>query len=474
MEKKFFFRQNYLVASLLALLLQFVLDIFYFKIQSIQGYVFILILNALIQHVIHYLCLALPNKIYNFQLCKLLIIILLNSLLLFYKINFINSLTSSGIADGSADLIARHLFECNFCQLPQQINLNEVFIVYVYIIISYIAGEFNHNIIWLVFNVFLFFTAYNVFKIIQKYYPNIVYPYFISILLLLFTDTNAANLALFKDNIVIFFISLFFLINMKLNQTVVFGLKDELLIIFTIIMMYSLRSGLLPLIMCLYLLNLLFNTRKVLQITRIFFISFCLIFILNQYGYVGKLSNTVQRVAVKISPEENSLQDSHNYNYTVSKEKSLIYNLGSYNNSLLSLPYSFILKSVFTFALPLPVDHNVNLSDFLYKIATLFYLSIFPFVLIGCFIILKNRRRDELYLLTFFIIILITILSAGEFIYPRYRIMILPFYLIIFGIGISSISKKYTFNISFFNTVSIFFVLTYYYEIYRVLYIYLN
>lgn len=446
------------------------IDIYYFKILSTQGYLIVFLLNIIIQFSIHYFATnVFTIKYYEYNLSKLIFVFILNCIFLFYKINFINSFNVLGIADASADLMAYRLFECNFCESPKQINLNEPFIIYIYVLISFLSGEYNNGIIWLSFNVILFLTMFNIYRIIKLYYPNILYPWLIPIIFFIFPDVHGINLSLFKDNIILFFCTLYFLINFKFINKIQFGLKEQIFLIFTIIMMYSLRSGLLPLILGLYFFNCVFNPRNFLLISRTFFIAFCVIFLLGQYGYASNPYVTIKKIESKLSPKENIFQDSYNHTFTVSKDESILVKLGTYETSITKLPANFLLKSFFTFLLPLPINKSINLIDFSYKIASLFYLFIFPFVLIGIYNIVKYRKREGLYLFVVFLLLLVTILSAGEMIYPRYRILILPFYLIIFGIGVSSISKTTFFVISLLLIFLILIILFFYYEIYDLL-----
>lgn len=461
--------QKNFTLSIILLLLHCSIDIYYFNILSTQGYLFALILNSLIQSLIFYFAVNVATtKKFEYYLYKLLtIIIILNCILFFYKINFINSFNKLGIADASADLIALKLFECNLCESPKQIALNEPFIIYIYILISFLAGEYNNSIIWLVFNVFLFLSALNIYKIIILHYPNISFPWLIPIIFLIFPDGHGTNLALFKDNIIVFFCSWFFLINIKFIKKIELDFKEQIFLIFIIIILYSLRSGLMSLILALFFLNCIFNPRNILLNSRMFLIAFCIIFAIGQYGVASNINIALEKIEAKFSPNKNIFLDSYNHSFTTSKDESLLIKLKTYDTSYERLPFSFLLKSFFTFALPLPVNKNINLIDTLYKVSSIFYLFIFPFVLIGIFGILKKRNREGLYLFAVFLLVLIIILSAGEMIYPRYRILILPFYLIIFAQGVTSISKTTLVIISSLIIFIIFMILYYYHEIYK-------
>ncbi len=463
--------QKNLTLSFIILLTYYCIDIYYFNILSTQGYLFVLILNTLIQSLIFYFAVNVATtKKGEYYLYKLLtIILILNCILFFYKIDFINSYNKLGIADASSDLIAFKLFECNLCESPKQIALNEPFIVYIYILISSLAGEYNNSIIWLAFNVILFLTALIIYKIIILHYPNISFPWLIPIIFLIFPDGHGTNLVLFKDNIIVFFCSWFFLINFKFIKKIELGFKEQILLIFTIIMMYSLRSGLMSLILALFFINCIFNPRNILLNSRIFFIAFCIIFVIGQYGVASNFNTALEKIEAKFSPNKNIFQDSYNHIYTTSKSESLLIKLKIYDTSFERLPSSFLLKSFFTFALPLPIDKSINLIDTSYKVSSIFYLFIFPFVLIGIFGILKKRNLEGLYLFAVFLLILIIILSAGEMIYPRYRMMVLPFYLIIFALGVTSISKTTFVVISSLLIFIIFIILYYYHEIYKTL-----
>jgi len=222
------------------------------------------------------------------------------------------------------------------------------------------------------------------------------------------------------------------------------GIYFELIAVFLIVLLYNLRTGTLPAIICLSMLNCIFDRQRWLIHSRVLLGGLAAILLLgNVTGFSSNLKSSVTRATDKIIISTSTHLDTQNITYTTTKENSLFEKLKLHEVT----PYNFFfapaVKGALYFLLPLPVNHYVSLADRFHKMGTIIYFTLFPLLLVGIFSILKNRTREELYLLAVFCLLIALILGAGPILVPRYRIMVVPFFLLIAMLGASRVAPRF-------------------------------
>lgn len=372
------------------------------------------------------------------------------------------------IADANSDAIANILYQCNSCVGLDRIPLSEPFIVYVYVFISKLAGEFNQSIIWLTFHIMNFVTAAGLLKASDKLLGNIKYPLAIPLIYLLISDSHAANLALFKDVVIIFMlVSIYYINSIYIFEKKIKPMSYELIAILLLACLYGLRSGMLAAIIFLSITNIIIDPKKKVQHLRILLLAGIVVCSVLYNNNPSHLHAAAVRLINKVAVGSSSGLDVQNLTYTVSVDSSFLNRHGLNEVTTKNFFYAPFVKGALYFLLPLPVNQSVNVPDYFNKLSTVIYSILFLLFLIGIYKIILRRDPKELYLLLLFSLCMATILGAGPMIYPRYRIMASGFFVLIVFIGISRISTELVKKVLLISIIGVTVVILSYQNIYH-------
>ncbi len=459
-------QQAVLVASVSIAMLHAVADYIYFDLKTIQSHIYVALMEICLQVAIYAIATSKTAGTTRAHVGRSIAILsLANMLAASYKALFVVSLAgtpivsdftaifpfASGaayslapIGDAYSDAIANALYQCGMCVFGQYIPLNEPFIAYLFVAISFVAGEFNQHILWLTLEIINFFAAVVLMKTALKFFLSIQHAWLLPVAYLLLFEVHGIAQQLFKDGIVAFALICLFHTYSRYVGKEKAGISFELLAIFLITLLYNLRSGTLAAIVCLSILNCMFDRKRWLIHTRILLGGLVAIFLLgNVEGYANKLSASRTRTTDKAIHGTAAHLDAQNLTYTTTKENSLFHKLKLHEVTPSNFFYAPVVKGALYFLLPLPVNHYVNRADLFHKMSTTIYFILFPLLLAGIVSILKNRTREELYLLAVFGLFVVLILGAGPMLLPRYRIMASPFFLLIAVLGASRIPLRF-------------------------------
>ena len=167
----------------LFLIVNVAINFTFFTISTVQGHIYILLLEAFLIFVIYRIAKASYKDDAYILICKKFVYMALfiSGVSAIYKWLFMESLSKilyvedfshifnfamgstyglKPVADASIDVIANALYQCGFfCVREEETPLNEPFIAYLYYGISVISGEFNHAILWLTLHAANLLTA---------------------------------------------------------------------------------------------------------------------------------------------------------------------------------------------------------------------------------------------------------------------------------------------------------------------------
>jgi hypothetical protein len=453
-----------LVASACMAVLHIIADYLFFDLKTVQGHLYVIAMEIALQVAIY--AMATPKS--NFPSIHpgrpLAILSLANVVAAGYKALFVVSLAStpamsdftdiftfaSGgayrlapIADGYADVIANAMYQCGMCVPGTHVPLSEPFIAYIFVVISFIAGEFNQHILWLTLQTVNFAAAVVLLKIALRFFPSARFSWALPVIYILLFDVHGVTLRLFKDGLVAFVLICLFYTNARLLEKDKPRVPFELLSVLLIVLLYNLRTGTLPAILCLSVLHCVFDRKRWLLHVRVLVTAMVSIIALGNFeGFSDKLERSLTRTTDKAMYGSGKHLDIQNLTYTTTRENSLFHKLKLHEVTPSNFFYAPLVKGTLYFLLPLPVTKFVNRADSLHKLSTTIYFALFSLLIIGIFGILKNRTREEVYLLAVFGLFVVLILGAGPMLLPRYRIMVSPFFLLIAMLGASRISNR--------------------------------
>lgn len=483
-------RDRFLFAACFAIL-NISIDFIYFNLTGAIAHIYVVVAELILQIIIITLAgyyridsgVNLKNKI-SLQLFY-------NTLNIFFKCIFLYLLLGTplednfsyiypfasgekyrlaSIADGNADAISNILYQCNFCVGRERISLNEPAIVYVYVYISKIAGEFNQSIIWLTFNIVNFFTAAVLLKISDKLLGATRLSLTVPLIYFLISDSHAANLTLFKDVLIIFtLVSVYYINSIYIFEKKIKPMIYELTAILLFVCLYELRSGMLVPIIFLSAANVVMDLKNKIQHLRILLLAGIIVGFVTGGGDPSRFITSFNRLADKVLIGPGAGLDVQNLTYTVSADSSIVNKLGLSKVTVENFFYAPFAKAALYFLLPMPVGHFINVGDIFNKLSTVIYSILFPLFTIGLYVICLKRDPWELYLLAIFSICMGAILAAGPMIYPRYRIMVSGFFVLIVFIGISKISTGLLKKILLISTIGLTAVIIGYQYIYSAL-----
>ena len=449
-----------------------VVDILFFNLRTIQSHFYIFFLEIVLQLAIYSIATSTnESESASYPRKRFVVLLLLNVIAIGYKALFVSFLTDvryiedfsdllpfaigptyglRPVADGSIDIIANALYQCGMCVPRSAIEniLEETGIVYLFIGVSMIAGEFNQHAIWLTLHVVNFLTAVVLLKTAREIFPAIRFPWLLPVLYIFLSDVHGANHLLFKDGLIAFALVSIFYLNLRYilyrnQERKLFELLSILLILF----LFELRSGMLAMIIVTSILNCILDRKNMLQHIRILLIAaFISGTLTNNSGMPYKIMKTVNHTSQKVLIGSNNRLDMGNLIYTISKENSLLVKLKLHEISLTNFMYAPFAKASLYFMLPLPVTAFISTTDSLYKANSFTYIALFLLFLNGIYRIISNRKREEWYLLAIFGLCMASILGAGHMIYPRYRIMASVFFLLIAALGASRIPNTLIFK----------------------------
>jgi hypothetical protein len=440
-------------------------DFFFFNLKSIQGHSFVLLIEIILQAAIYAM---MPRgkleKLEPFPNKWIAVVLGLNALTVAFKLLFVHVLANAPtvgaltelpfakgtiyeirqIADGNVDVIANALYQCGLCLHSDAIPLNEPFITYIFVLISAMAGEFNQHILWLTFHVANLLSAVVLIKITQQIFPSVRFPWLLLVLYVSVFEINGATLLLFKDGFIAFLVLSLFYVNARyIFQKNSNKFAFEVLSVLLIVLLYNLRTGLLIGILCISILNCLFDLKNWHRHLRVLLIG---IFAIGMLGNVDGFSNNLQksltRATDKVKHGTGKHLDTENLTYTTSPENSLFHKLRLNEVTTKNFIYAPLVKASLYFLLPLPVNKTSSLPDLFHKLSTLIYASMFTMLLVGIYKITTDRNREEWYLLAIFGIFVALLLGAGPMLVPRYRIMTSAFFLLIAMVGASRSSNR--------------------------------
>ncbi len=451
-------------SALCLLVLQALVSFIVFDLQTIQGHVYVIAIEAIIQYVIYVSVISnVGGKPLISGRKASTVIFLANLIALTYKLLFASSLVAaqyitdftriipfalgplyslSPVADGQSDAIANALYQCGICLSKSEIPLNEPGIAYAFIGISYLAGEFNQHILWLTLHAFNFVTATILLKITAEFFPTIRFPLMVPALYILLPEIQGASLTLFKDGLIAFSLVSLFYLNLRRATSKTGASAFTATSVVLLIFLYSLRSGMLAAIVCLTVLNCILDYKSWRQHVLILVATLLLISIsANIFGFSNPPQIAVTRTTDNATNKAAKNLDVENLTYTTTKEGSIFHKLKLHEVSASNFFYAPFVKGALYFLLPLPVNGYVNTMDLFHKISTLIYATLFTLLLIGLYTIAENGIREERYLLLVSAMLVAMLLGAGPLLLPRYRIMVAAFFLLIAAIGCSRISR---------------------------------
>lgn len=489
------FKNPLLIAcSIWALILNLTIDFFFYNLKTIQGHIFVALLEVYLQVVIYIIGSSTstknlrPSNTYQF----IVIFSLANLILVTFKAIFILNLAStpvindfgsylsfapgkayalSSVADGKIDAIANILYQCRLCGSGSMIPLNEPFIAYFFVAISFIAGEFNQHILWLTLTSINLLTANTILRIVQVFYPSIQNVWVAPLGYILFVEVNAINLYLFKDGIIALLLLYLFYTYLRYVTKSKTTILTEIFAISLIILLLSFRSGMLFFIVALTFISCIFSPKYWILFIRIFFLAVFGFFVLSKsFDHRNNIfEKTIHRsVNVALEPKSKYL-DHTGFQYSSSQNRSIPERLNIHNLTFSNLLYAPIVKSFLYFLLPLNVFAYTNQSDLFHKLSSAIYFVLYPLLALGFISILKRPERKDFYLLSFFCMIAVLISLSGPFFVPRYRIIALPFFVIILSLGISRYSKSIiTLSITI-STILLLIIIINYKKIYNLL-----
>ena len=455
-----------LIACIAIVVLSIVFNFVFFDLKTIQGHLYVVFVEAILQGIIFRIAIAGDDTNFDFPPKRaLLIVCLLSSISFAFKALFVQHLASlpmqgdmsdifpftlgnnlgvTSIADARIDGIANVLYQCGMCVGSSEIPLNEPGIVYFFVFISTIAGEFNQHILWITLHAANFAAAFILLKIAKLLLKGSQYSTLLPIIYIVLTDVHGANLVLFKDGLLaLLLVSLFFInfrfIFLESISPRLFVLCSSCLIAF----LYEMRSGAFALILGMFALNVMFDWKKRFLHSQTILAAMLAIWLLASIGGIGTpIDVSAKRIADKLMFSSDRHLDVENLSYTTSKEGSLLNKLALHRVERDNFFYAPIVKASLIFLLPLPVGEFVSLGDALHKLATFLYWCIFPLFLVGVYRIVTSRNSQDWYLLAMFALCMAPILGAGSMIYPRYRIMASAFFLLVACLGATRISEK--------------------------------
>jgi hypothetical protein len=454
-----------LIASACMGVLHVVADYLFFDLKTIQGHVYVMAMELALQAAIH--SIATPKSIDSLSIHpgrSVAILLLLNGVAAAFKAFFVASLASTTsisdfsqifsfangetyrlapIADGYADVIANAMYQCGMCVPGTHVPLSEPFIAYIFVVISFIAGEFNQHILWLTLQTINFAAAVVLLKIALRFFPSARFSWVLPVIYILLFEVHGVTLNLFKDGLVAFVLIYLFYTNARLLEKEKLGVSFELLSMLLIILLYNLRTGTLPAVLCLGILNCVFDRKRWLLHVRVLVAGIVAIIALGNFeGFSDKLERSLTRTTDKVMYGSGKHLDTENLTYTTTQEDSLLHKFKLYEVTPTNFFYEPLVRGSLYFLLPLPGTKFVNRADALHKMSTTIYFALFTLLVVGMFGILNNRTREELYLLAVFGLFVVLILGAGPMLLPRYRIMVSPFFLLITMLGASRISNR--------------------------------
>ena len=463
--------------------LHVVIDFSSFHLKTIQGYIYVVLIEIYLQAAIYFIAISKSgtetNKIHFFRVTAIFLVA--NVVFLAFKFQLITKLANASyisnipgflfatgdkyivasLSDGRADAIANALYHCWGCANWSSIPLNEPFIVYIFIAISFVAGEFNQHIIWLTLEALQFFTALLLLKAVNRSYPFISYPWIISIAYILSFEIHGATLLLFKDTIFSFIAVCIFYIyvhNIREKENNLY-IKSSTFIFF--IMFYYLRSAALFLIYCLTILHCLLERKRWLVHVSVLLATLLSINFISS-NLIGSTNTTQvirERAIENFSTKQNSKLDTHNFTYINSIDNSVLVKLQILDINWSNFFYAPLIKGILQFILPLPEDKFISVLDSLQRIGSAINFILFPMLIVGILSLIKKQTLEGLYLLALFGLFFFFIAGAGPMIYPRYRILVMPFFLLIVVIGFYSIPIKYSFFILCISSSFLIFIL---------------
>lgn len=472
----FIYEGQFILAACFALI-NIVVDFAYFNLTGVVAHIYVVVAELILQAIIILISgyfisdhVVNINKRVSLQLFYNAANILFKALFLWLlagahfenNFNHIYPFASgdkyglASVADGSADAIANIIYQCDFCVGRENISLNEPGIVYVYVYISKIAGEFNQSIIWLTFNVINFITASVLMKISDRLFGVVRWSLAVPLIYFLMGDVHASNLTLFKDVLIVsilvslYYINLIYIFDKKIKPVIY-----ELSAILLFVCLYELRSGMLPVIALLSAVNIMIEKNNKIRHVRILLLAGILVLFITGNADSSRLVTTVHRSVDKALIDSSAGLDVQNLTYTVSQDSSILNKLSLNTISVENFFYAPFVKAALYFLLPLPVNDFVNVEDFFNKLSTVTYSILFPLFLIGLYKTILRRYPKELYLLALCSFCMAAILAAGPMIYPRYRIMASGFFVLIAFIGISQISTGLLKKILLISTVGL-------------------
>lgn len=453
------------IASACMAVLHVIADYLFFDLKTIQGHFYVIVMEVALQVAIYAIATSKSSDGPGAHLGRsLAVLALANAIAAGYKALFVVSLTGtpvvtdftrifpfasgtayslSPVGDAYSDAIANAIYQCGMCVSGPYIPLNEPFIAYLFIAISFLAGEFNQHILWLTLETINFFAAVVLLRTSLTFFPSIRHSWILPLTYLLLFEVHGVTQQLFKDGIVAFaLICLFHTYSRYIGKGKT-GISFELLAVILIVLLYNLRTGTLPAIICLSVINCIFDKKRWLVHARVLLGGLVAILLLgNVDGFSNKLEKSLTRTTDKAIHGSGAHLDTQNLTYTTTRENSLFQKLKIHEVTASNFFYAPAVKGALYFLLPLPVNHYVNRSDLFHKLSTTIYFTLFPLLLVGIAGILKNRTREELYLLVTFALFVMLILGAGPMLLPRYRIMVSPFFLLIAMLGSSRVSNR--------------------------------
>jgi hypothetical protein len=440
-------------------------DFSLFNLKSVQGHGYVLLMEFVLQAAIYMMVpknsLGQPDPAPT----KWMAVVLgVNAMTAVYKLLFIHLLAGAPIlgnfqelpfarggvyeipqlADGYIDLIANALYQCGLCFRGDSVPLNEPFIAYAFVLISALAGEFNHHILWLTLHTVNLLGAGILLKIAQRVFPSIRFPWVIPVLYVSLFEIHGVTLLLFKDGLIAFLmLSLFYLNTRSIFRRDSNPLTFQILSVILIVLLYNLRTGVLAAILCIGALNCAFDWKNWQRHLRVLLAGILAIVLLgNVDGFSNKLQRTLTRTADKAMLGSSRHLDADNLTYTTTRENSLFHKFKLHEVSPANFLYAPFTKASLYFLLPLPVNKTSSLPDLFHKLSTLIYASLFTTLLLGIWKILNGKNREEWYLLAMFGLLVALFLGAGPMLVPRYRIMTSAFFLLIAAVGASRSSRR--------------------------------
>ena len=441
-------------------------DFSLFNLKSTQGHIYVLLMEILLQATT-FAMLPTGSLVQAEKFSKrwVAVILGLNMLTAAYKLLFIYLLANAPLAstltelpfarganyeihqlaDGSSDVIANALYQCGLCLRGDAVPHNEPFITYIFVLISTIAGEFNQHILWLTLHLANFLSAVILIKIALRIFPSIRFSWLLLALYVSIFEVNGVTLLLFKDGLIAFLVLSLFFVNARfIFQKNANGLTFEFLSVLLIVLLYNLRTGTLVAILCISVLNGLFDFNNWRRHFRILLTGLLAIVVLgNVDGFSNNLQRSLTRATDKVQYGSGKHLDTENLTYTTSRDGSLFQKLNLNKLTPHNFYYAPVVKASLYFLLPLPINQIASFPDLFHKLSTLIYSALFTLFLVGIYKIAKGKNREEWYLVATFGILVALMLGAGPMLVPRYRIMPSALFLLIAMVGASRSSNHF-------------------------------